>query len=101
MKIMSDEELRKQMEFIVEQLATVAVRQDRTEEIINRLANASLNRITNLDEKVFALVDAQIKTEENMATLAASQTQTDERLNAFIAVAERFISERRNGESQG
>jgi hypothetical protein len=98
---MSDEELRKQMEFIVEQLATVAVRQDRTEEIINRLANASLNRITNLDEKVSALVDAQIKTEENMATLAASQAQTDERLNAFIAVAERFISERHNGESQG
>jgi hypothetical protein len=98
---MSDEELKKQMEFIVEQLAAVTVRQDRTEEIINRLANASLNRITNLDEKVSALVDAQIKTEENMATLAASQAHTDERLNAFIAVVERFISEGRNSKSQG
>ncbi|HEX8163253.1 MAG TPA: hypothetical protein VF538_15390 [Pyrinomonadaceae bacterium] len=96
---MSDEELRKQMEFIVEQLATVAVRQDRTEEIINRLASASLNRITNLDEKVSALVDAQIKTEENLATLAASQSRTDERLNIFIEVVDRFISAERNGKS--
>jgi chromosome segregation ATPase len=97
---MNDEELRKQMEFIADQLATVAVRQDRTEEIINRLANASLDRITSLDEKVSALADAQIKTEENLATLAASQSRTDDRLNAFIAVAERFVSER-GGEPQG
>ncbi|HVG29274.1 MAG TPA: hypothetical protein VM864_06085 [Pyrinomonadaceae bacterium] len=60
---MSDEEMRKQMEFIVEQLASVAVRQERTEEIVSRPANASLDRITNLDEKVSALVDARIKTE--------------------------------------
>lgn len=97
---MSDEELRGQMKFIVEQLAAVTVRQDRTKEIINRLANASLNRVTNLDEKVAALIDAQIKTEENMATLAASQSHTDGRLEAFIAVVERFISEGRNGNSQ-
>jgi hypothetical protein len=36
-----------------------------------------------------------------LSALATAQTRTDERLNAFITVAERLINEGRRGESQG
>lgn len=97
----NDEKFQKQMEFIVEHLAQLTTKQEQTENIVNRLANASLDRITNLEDKVSALVDAQIKTEEHISALASAQANTDERLNAFISVVERYISKERNGDSEG
>lgn len=58
-----------------------------------------------------ALVEAQIRTEENISTLnqrmtermtalAEAQAQTDDRLNTLINVVERQISERNNGGPQ-
>jgi hypothetical protein len=99
---MADEDkIQRQMEFIIEQRAQFASDIGRLQDVVERLANASLNRIENLEDKVSALADAQIKTEENISALVGSQARTDERLNAFITVVERYIGKDRNGNSQG
>jgi hypothetical protein len=101
---MSEEELQKKMEFIIEQQAQFAANQGKAEERITRLENIVVKlyedtevKISKLSEdtdaKINALVDAQMKTESNMAELT-------ERLNAFITVVERYVSEARNGKSQ-
>jgi hypothetical protein len=97
----NEDKIQKQMKFIVEQQAQFASDIGQLKDIVARLANSSLQRIENLENKVSALADAQIKTEENLSTLAEAQVHTDERLNAFISVIERYISKDRNGDSQG
>ncbi len=97
---MTDEEFEKKAEFIVEQQAQLVVNQEKADErmtrienVVGRLATASLERLENLEEKVSALVDSQIR-------LTESQTRTDERLNIFVNVVERYISEGRGEGSQ-
>jgi hypothetical protein len=93
----NEDKVQKQMEFIIEQQAQFASDIGQLKDIVARLANASLRRIENLEDKVSALVDAQIKTEGNLSTLAEAQVHTDERLNAFISVVERYINKDGNG----
>ncbi len=97
-------EMEKKMEFIVEQLADLTAKQQQTDSVVNRLANASLNRIERIENVLGALAEAQVKTEENVSALAVAQlhtdkklSETDERLNSLITVVERYISEGRNG----
>jgi hypothetical protein len=102
---MADEDkVQKQMEFIVEQQAQFASDIGQLKDIVARLAKATLDRFEDSDSTISALVDAQIKTEENVSTLAAkmaelaeAQTHTDQRLNVLIDI----ISDRHNGKSQG
>ena len=61
-------------------------------------------RMEETDDKIHALIAAQMRTEEAMAVLAISQANladahasTDEKLNVLINTFERFISERRKG----
>jgi ABC-type transporter Mla subunit MlaD len=61
-------------------------------------------RMDETDDKIDALIDAQIRTEEALTTLAHSQADltrgfatTDERVNALINTVERLINERRDG----
>ena len=103
---MSDE-MEKKMEFIVEQLADLTAKQQQTDSVVNRLANASLNRIERIENVLGALAEAQVKTEQNVSALATAQlhtdkklSETDERLNSLINVVERYISEGRNGNSR-
>ncbi len=115
---MADEEkTHKQIEFIIEQLAQFAANMQKAEErvtkvedLLGRLAIVTTAGFKELIEKVSAVIDAQIRTEENvstlsqsvsalaekMAELAASQEHTDQRLNAIIDI----IREERNGRSQ-
>lgn len=114
---MTDDEMQRKMEFIVNQQAHFAADIGRLEDsmvrlenslgqltgLVGQLASASLERFTSLEEKVSALVDAQIKTEgnvstlaEKMITLAESQAHTDRRLDALIDI----IREARNGKAQ-
>jgi DNA repair exonuclease SbcCD ATPase subunit len=115
---MADEEkIQKQMEFIIEQQAqfTVDIQQLRegiqqlhevqanTENLLGRLAAATTAGFKELTEKVSSVIDAQIKTEENvsslaqrMTELAESQAHTDQRLNVIIDI----IREGRNGQTQ-
>ncbi|MGB7924019.1 MAG: hypothetical protein WCF57_12300 [Pyrinomonadaceae bacterium] len=115
---MADEDkIRKQMEFILEQQAQfgsdiqqLRETQAATESILGRLAAATAAGFKELTEKVSAVTDAQIRTEEHVSSLAESvkalaqrvsdladsQAHTDQRLNVIIDI----ISEGRNGRSQ-
>jgi K+/H+ antiporter YhaU regulatory subunit KhtT len=108
---MSDE-TQKMMEFILEQLADLTAKQQQTDSNLNRLANASLNRIERIEKvagvlaeaqvrtegHVSALAQAQLRTEETVATLAERGAETEDRLNSLINVFGRHIGEGRNGQ---
>jgi hypothetical protein len=102
---MSNEQYEKRMEFIVEQQAQFAIdiqqlresqaelqaAQVRTEqvvvqtgEIVARLASVTLEGFRDVNDKIDALVDAQIKTDEKINALADSQAQTDEKINLLV-----------------
>jgi chromosome segregation ATPase len=102
---MTNEEIQKTMEFILEQQAQFAVNIQRLQE--DRLRDNP--RLTRLEESFQLLVqlaqttDTRLDTlesnmstlETNMAALAAAQTHTDERLSALIDI----VREGRNGRS--
>ena len=82
--------------------------QARTDATVQLLATLTHQRfekvegeVSNLDRKMEALVDAQIRSEDEMKELREAQKNTDERLSAFIDTVERLISERRNGGGKG
>lgn len=98
---MSNEEFEKKAEFIVEQQAQFAAKIGQLEDIVARLAKATLDRfeasdrrVDEVDERISALVDSQMRTEENVK-------RTDENLRNLIAVVDRYFSEGRNGKSDG
>jgi hypothetical protein len=87
---MSNEEFERKMAFIVEQQAHFAAdiqqlqaTQAQTENVVGRLANATLAGFNDVNVKIEALVDSQIR--------------TDETLRNLIAVVDRYFSEGRNG----
>jgi K+/H+ antiporter YhaU regulatory subunit KhtT len=59
-------------------------------EVLTRLANVTHAGFTEVNAKINALVDAQIRTEVGLA-------RTDENLNSFIAAVDRRLREDRNG----
>ncbi|MGH9881916.1 MAG: hypothetical protein ACRD6N_10805 [Pyrinomonadaceae bacterium] len=94
---MSNEELERRMAFIIEQQAQFATDiqqlrelQGQTEQIVARLANVTLEGFRDVNAKINALVDSQIRTDENLR-------RTDESLRNLIAVVDRYFSEGRNG----
>ena len=99
-----EEKMQRNMEFIVEQQAQFVIRHEESEKRLTRLekalvnfANESERRHRELDEKMAALADAQIRTEDRLQELTAAQVSTDQRLNAFINVVEGLISSGQNG----
>ena len=68
---MANEEFDRKMEFIVEQHAQFAAKLGQLEDIVARLANASLSRFERTDEKIDALIESQAKTDENLRNLIA------------------------------
>lgn len=99
---MTNEEIEKTMQFILEQQAQFTTNFQKIEE--SRLRDT--NRVTQLeesfrllvqlaqshDERLVSLAEAQIRTSEQLA-------ETDERLNTLIAVVERYISKGQNDSS--
>jgi hypothetical protein len=88
---MSNEEFERKMAFIVEQQAQFAADiqqlkaiQAETENVVGRLAHVTLVGFNDVNIKINALVDSQIR--------------TDETLRNLIAVFDRYFSEGRNGE---
>ena len=108
---MTDEEMRKTMQFIIEQQAQFVANFQRVEESIRELKEAQANadkRIENLESAFVGLFNivmetakAQKELTEKVDKLAEAQAQTEERLNIFITTVERYISEGRNGKAQG
>jgi ABC-type transporter Mla subunit MlaD len=97
---MSDEDSEKKIEFIIDQQAGFAARLGQIEDLIARFAQATVDRfaltdkrIDELNEKVSALIDAQIRTDESVK-------KTNEDLRNLIAVVDRYFSEGRNGQPQ-
>ena len=106
---MSNEESQKRMDFIIEQQAQFSAD-------IQQLKEAQMRtqaQIDGLKETIDGLTETQVMAEArasrmedaivslvNVAErLADAQAQTDERLNVFIGVVERYISQGRNGQS--
>jgi ABC-type transporter Mla subunit MlaD len=113
---MTNEEMQKTMEFILEQQATFTVNLDQLGEKVNQLAEAqgrmeaTIERIVEVQQRtidvVAAIADAQQRTEARVAELAEAQArtderlaQTDERLNVLIGVVERYFSNGRKDNS--
>lgn len=111
---MSNEEMQKTIEFILEQQAQFLTRVEKDEARLTRLEDAFVTlvriaqisderqdtleeRIGTLTEKLTALADAQVLVDTKLAELAESQTHTDQRLNALIDVVDRYISKKGNG----
>jgi flagellar basal body rod protein FlgG len=104
---MSKEELEKRMEFIIEQQAQFTVdidklreglqelreSQTKTDQLVNRLAAVTLEGFKDVNAKLDALVDSQIR-------LSEGQSRTDEALKSLIAVVDRYLSDR-NGKGEG
>jgi hypothetical protein len=95
--MMNNEEFERKMTFIVDQQAQFAADiqqmrelQAQTENVVGRLAHATLEGFKDVNAKIDSLVDSQIR-------LTAAQTHTDENLRTLIAVVDRYFSEGRNG----
>src|SRR5512145_1985074 len=94
---MNNEEFDRKMAFIVEQQAQFAADiqqmrglQAQTENVVGRLAHATLQGFKDVNAKIASLVDSQIR-------LTESQTHSDENLRNRIAVVDRYFTEGRNG----
>ena len=116
---MTNEEMEKTMQFILEQQSQFTANFQKIEEAREKDEEArkkDLARITRLeesfqllvqlaqshDERLVTLTEAQIRTNEQIAAMNERTAETDERLNALIAVVERYISSKgQNGSSQG
>ena len=101
---MTEEEMQKKMEFILEQQARFTVNidllreaQQRTETNLAEVAAAQAQMAraqTHMNEVVAVMAEAQERTDRKLA-------ETDDRLNTLINVVERHISEGHHGKSQG
>ena len=63
-------------------------------EVVTRLANVTHAGFTEVNAKLNALVDAQIRTEEHLIRTDKSVAGTDESLKTLIAVVDRYLSGR-------
>jgi succinyl-CoA synthetase alpha subunit len=123
--MMNNEEIDRKMNFIVEQQVQFASdiqqlqeSQARTDQvvahtaesvaqtaetvgqmgdIVTRLANVTHVGFTEVNAKINALVDAQIRTDENLTRTEKNIDRTDENLRNLITVVDRFLPERENG----
>jgi hypothetical protein len=97
---MTNEEMQKTIEFILEQQAQFVTRMQRDEVRLTRLedAFATLVNIARITDERLDTMQTRLGTlTEKMATLAEAQAYTDQRLSALIDVVERYISRGENG----
>ncbi|MGB9178700.1 MAG: hypothetical protein WCB68_05575 [Pyrinomonadaceae bacterium] len=113
---MTNEEMQKILEFVVEQQAQFAVNlqklaeaQTRTENNVSELtkdvselakAQAQTARAQqHLSEVIAAMAEAQERMAKAQEHTDGKIAETDDCLNALINTVERYISERRNGDA--
>ena len=63
-------------------------------EVVTRLANVTHAGFTEVNAKINALVDVQIRTEEHLIRTDKNVAGTDESLKTLIAVVDRYLSGR-------
>jgi len=64
-------------------------------EVVTCLANVTYAGFTEITKKINALVDAQIRTEENLVRTDSNVARTDENLKNLIAIVKRNLSGRK------
>jgi len=110
---MSEEEMNKKMEFIIEQQAKFAAEIEITREIQaqdaklfkehdRKLSDAFIGLVdivghltraqTSADARINLLAEAQTRTDESIKRLTEAGERTDARLNILISVVDRHIS---------
>lgn len=94
---MSNEELNKKMEFIIEQQAQFSSDMQQlpeahaqTELAVARLANLTFEGFKDVNAKIDALVNSQIRTDEKIKALT-------DNVNNLTATVDRYFTEGRNG----
>ena len=99
---MTNDEIHRTMEFIIKQQESFAKSMEQAEVRMNALERAVLGIFNIVSETVKGLKELTAKVDllaEKMDAMADAVANTDERLNIFIITVERYISNRRNGES--
>ncbi len=94
---MTNEEIQKAMQFILEQQAQFAANQQQLGERVSRLEN----NMAEMAQAQAEMARAQTHTNEVVAVMIDTHRHTEEKLDAFIGVLERYISEGRNGKADG
>ena len=132
---MASENIERQMEFILQEQGRGAPKLGQLEDIVVRFAQATRDRFDvhnqrfdDVDQKIAALVDSQVRaeergheidkrisalvesqlrteenvkrTDENVKNTEANIKTTDEALRKLIATVDRHLSEGRNGNSK-
>jgi thiamine biosynthesis lipoprotein ApbE len=85
---MTNEELERAMQFVLEQQAQFAANQQQVSE-----------RVSRLEKNMAEMARAQTHMNEVVAVMADTHRHTEEKLDAFIGALERYISEGRNGKA--
>lgn len=96
---MTNEEIQKTMEFILEQQAQFATRMEKDEGRLTRLEDAfvTLVEIARVaDERLDRVEERLGILSQKMAELVEAQAHTEERLNSLINVVERYITKGSN-----
>ncbi|HEY0545599.1 MAG TPA: hypothetical protein VGC91_09505 [Pyrinomonadaceae bacterium] len=102
--VMTNDEIQKMMEFIIKQQESFAENMEKADARMGRLESAFVGLFDIVSETVKVqkeLAEAQKEFAASQKVLAEGQKFTDDRLNALINTVERYISEGRNGKSQG
>jgi hypothetical protein len=115
---MTNEELERAMQFVLEQQAQFVANQQQMSERVFRLetnieviaeaqaetarAQAETTRaLTQVAQEQSRMAQTQTHMNEVVAALFEAQRHTEEKLDAFIGILERYISEDRNGKGNG
>jgi hypothetical protein len=88
-----NDDTQKTIQFILEQQAQFAVNLQKTEERVARLEE----NMTKMAQAQAEMARSQIHMNEVVAVMADTHTHTEEKLDAFIGVLERYISSNKNG----
>lgn len=105
---MADENIERQMEFLLQQEARCAAKMEQLEEAVALFVRGTQDLVKGtqdrfeahekqfdeVDEKIAALVDSQIRTDEMVK-------QTQEALRNLIAVVDRYFENRNGGIQRG
>ncbi|HEX8649491.1 MAG TPA: hypothetical protein VF708_01525 [Pyrinomonadaceae bacterium] len=104
---MTNEDFEKRREFIIKQQAQFTVdmqrlreAQTQTDQVVNRLAAATLEGFKDVNAKIDALADSHVRLLDSHLRLTASQTRTDESIKNLVADVDRYFSKGSNGKSE-
>lgn len=100
---MTNDEIKKTMEFIIKQQERFAESLESAEARITGLERAFVGVFNIVTETVKGLKELTGKVDslaEKIDALINAEANTDERLNIFITPVEHYISDRRSGESR-